>query len=310
MEFRQLRYFLAVGELSSFSRAAERCYISQSAISHQISKLERELGTTLFERSTRVVSLTPAGERLMPIAAEVLALEARALAVGREPRNRIRVTANMSFAAQSLDAIATVREQHPNLDIEFVIKNFADRMDAVVSGDADLALIRGDVDRPGVETIDLGDQDLLILLSRRHPLASRDRVDLGELAEFPLLLPPRHSQVLIHTVVENAFVDVGRRVQLGPPIARDHTAILDVITNPRAWTVLYASTVSEAPRMGLALMRERNSRLRVPVSGIVRGGAASPALTSLVQSLRQTMNGESSVPPTPPQQVGGTPEER
>ncbi|MEE2033598.1 LysR family transcriptional regulator, partial [Rhodococcus chondri] len=143
MDFRQLRYFLAVGEEASFSRAAERCFISQSAISHQIAKLEQEVGATLLERSTRSVRLTPAGKRLMPIAEEVLALEARALEVGHEPRGSIRITANMSFASQSLDAISRVRERHPNLDVEFVIKDFTDRVSAVASGDADLALIRG-----------------------------------------------------------------------------------------------------------------------------------------------------------------------
>ena len=311
MDFRQLRYFLAVSEELSFSRAAERCFISQSAISHQITKLEQELGAPLFERSTRVVKLSPAGSRLVPIAQEVLSLETKAFAVAKEPRNRIRITASMSFAPQSLAAIAHVREKHPDLDIEFVIKNFTDRIEAVSAGDADIALIRGEVDRPGLETVELGVEDLMIATSNHHPVSAFSTVELSELAPYPLLLPPRHSQVLIHTVVENAFIDVGRRVQFGPPLARDHTAILDVITNPRAWTVLYASTVSEAPRTGLCVMRERNNRLRVPVSGIVRGGAvSSPGLTSLVHSLRQTMNGESSVPLSPPQQIRGTPEDR
>lgn len=311
MDFRQLRYFLAVSEELSFSRAAERCFISQSAISHQITKLEQELGAPLFERSTRVVKLSPAGSRLVPIAQEVLSLETKAFAVAKEPRNRIRITASMSFAPQSLAAIAHVREKHPDLDIEFVIKNFTDRIEAVSAGDADIALIRGEVDRPGLETVELGVEDLMIATSNHHPVSAFSTVELSELAPYPLLLPPRHSQVLIHTVVENAFIDVGRRVQFGPPLARDHTAILDVITNPRAWTVLYASTVSEAPRTGLCVMRERNNRLRVPVSGIVRSGAvSSPGLTSLVHSLRQTMNGESSVPLSPPQQIRGTPEER
>ncbi|MCA1007178.1 LysR family transcriptional regulator [Rhodococcus hoagii] len=311
MDFRQLRYFLAVSEELSFSRAAERCFISQSAISHQITKLEQELGAPLFERSTRVVKLSPAGSRLVPIAQEVLSLETKAFAVAKEPRNRIRITASMSFAPQSLAAIAHVREKHPDLDIEFVIKNFTDRIEAVSAGDADIALIRGEVDRPGLETVELGVEDLMIATSNHHPVSAFSTVELSELAPYPLLLPPRHSQVLIHTVVENAFIDVGRRVQFGPPLARDHTAILDVITNPRAWTVLYASTVSEAPRTGLCVMRERNNRLRVPVSGIVRSGAvSSPGLTSLVQSLRQTMAGESSVPLSPPQQIRGTPEER
>ncbi|MGO4203412.1 LysR substrate-binding domain-containing protein [Rhodococcus sp. TAF43] len=311
MDFRQLRYFLAVSEELSFSRAAERCFISQSAISHQITKLEQELGAPLFERSTRVVRLSPAGTRLVPIAQEVLSLETKAFAVAKGPRDRIRITASMSFAPQSLDAIARVRERHPDLDIEFVIKNFTDRIDAVSAGDADIALIRGEVDRPGLETVELGVEDLMIATSSRHPVSAFSTVELGELAPYPLLLPPRSSQVLIHTVVENAFVDVGRRVQLGPPIARDHTAILDVITNPRAWTVLYASTVGEAPRTGLALMREARNRLRVPVSGIVRtGAAASPGLSDLVESLRRTVTAQSSVPPNPGHGLGGTPQAR
>ncbi|MFD1811967.1 LysR substrate-binding domain-containing protein [Rhodococcus gannanensis] len=299
MDFRQLRYFLAVSEELSFSRAAEKCFISQSAISHQISKLENELGTSLFDRSTRVVKPTPAGFRLVPIAQQVLALETQALAVAREPRNRIRISANMTFAPQSLDAIAQVRGRYPDLDIEFVIKSFADRIDAVSSGDADIALIRGHLDRPGLETVELGTERLVIVTSSQHPLSAFSTVDLGELAHFPLLLPPRTSQVLLHSVVEEAFVEVGRRVQLGPPIARDHTATLDVITNPRAWTVLFASTVSsDAARPGLRVMREAGNRLTVPVSGVVRSGSlSSGALSFMVDALRQAM--DPAIPPTP-----------
>ncbi|MGW0174528.1 LysR family transcriptional regulator [Rhodococcus sp. NPDC003322] len=291
MDFRQLRYFLAVSEELSFSRAAAKCFISQSAISHQVSKLEHELGVSLFDRSTRVVRLTAAGARLVPIARQVLSLETQAHAVVKEPRNRVRITANMTFAPQSLDAIAGVRARHPDLDIEFVIKSFAERVDAVASGDADIALIRGAVDRPGLETVQLGVEDLLIVTSSQHPLSAFSTVELGELAPYPLLLPPRHSQVLIHSVIEDAFVEVGRRVQFGPPIARDHTATLDVITNPRAWTVLYASTVTDnTPRTGLRVMREAGNRLRVPVCGVVRSDATdSPAMADLVSSLRQSI---------------------
>ncbi|RVW00221.1 LysR family transcriptional regulator [Rhodococcus xishaensis] len=311
MDFRQLRYFLAVSEELSFSNAAKRSFISQSAISHQVSKLEQELGTSLFDRSTRAVKLTPAGSRLVPIAQEVLSLEVKAFAVAKEPRNRIRITASMSFAPQNLAAIAQVRERHPHLDIEFVIKDFTDRVEAVSSGDADIALIRGEVDRPDLETLELGVEDLMIATSNQHPVSAFSTVELSELAPYPLLLPPRHNQVLIHKVVENAFVDAGRRVQLGPPIARDHTAILDVITNPRAWTVLYASTVAEVPRTGLCVMRERNNRLRVPVNAIVRTGAAqTPGIASLVESLRQTVSSESGVPPGAPLQIRGTPDDR
>ncbi|UYP18785.1 LysR family transcriptional regulator [Rhodococcus sp. Z13] len=294
MDFRQLRYFFAVGEEGSFSRAAQRCFISQSAISHQIAKLEQEVGTSLFDRTTRSVKLTPAGHRLMPIAAEVLALEAKALEVGHEPRESIRITANMSFASQSLDAISSVRERHPNLDVEFVIKDFTDRVNAVASGEADLALIRGEVDRPGLETIHLGIEELVIVTSTQHPLSAFSTVEIGDLAHYPLLLPPRSNQVLLHRVVEEAFVEVGRRVRLGPAIASDHTATLEVLTNPRAWTVLYSGTAAETPRKGLKFMRELNHRLRVPVCGVVRSNTApNPQLEFLLQALAHSI-----VPPT------------
>lgn len=293
MDFRQLRYFLAVSEELSFSRAAERCFISQSAISHQITRLEKELGTSLFERSTRVVRITPAGSRLVPIAQQVLTLEAKAYAVAREPRNRIRIAANMSFVNRSLDAIARVREVYAEMDIEFVIKSFTDRIDAVVSGDADIALIRGMADRPGLEAVDLGAEDLVIVTSRQHPLSAFSKVEIGELAPYPLLLPPRQSQILIHTVVENAFEEVGRRMQLGPAVARDHRAVLDVITNPRAWTVLYPTNAGDTPSKGLQFMREAHDRLRIPVCGIVRsGGASAPAMAAVIEALRESIADE------------------
>lgn len=286
MEFRQLRYFLAVGEEGSFSKAAARCFISQSAISHQIAKLEKELGAALLERSTRVVKLTPAGQRLMPLAEEVMSLEARALLVGQDPRNRLRITASMSFATQSLEAISRVRDQFPQVDIEFVIKDFNDRITAVASGDADLALIRGEVDRPGLEAVPLGREDLVIVTSNQHPLSAFATVELAELAPYPLLLPPRSRQTLIHSVVETAFGHTGRPVRLGPSIQHDHTATLDVLTNPRAWTVLYANAADTTPRAGLSFMREAQNLLRIPVCGVIRSGTTPRReLTGLFQAL-------------------------
>nr|BFE78253.1 hypothetical protein GCM10020093_008540 [Planobispora longispora] len=68
MELQQLRYVVAVAETSNFTRAAEHCRVVQSALSHQIAALERELGSRLFERTSRRVRLTPAGEAFLPAA--------------------------------------------------------------------------------------------------------------------------------------------------------------------------------------------------------------------------------------------------
>ncbi|MEW2144905.1 LysR family transcriptional regulator [Micromonospora vinacea] len=95
MEFHQLRYVLAVAEASSFTRAAERCLVVQSALSHQIARLERELGARLFERTSRRVRLTPAGVAFLPAARQCLDASERAAAevaaaVG-EVRGRVTV---------------------------------------------------------------------------------------------------------------------------------------------------------------------------------------------------------------------------
>jgi len=98
----------------------------------------------------------------------------------------------------------------------------------------------------------------------------------------------------LHRVVEDAFVEVGRRVRLGPPIASDHTATLEVLTNPRAWTVLYAGTAADTPRKGLKFMREIHHRLQVPVCGVVRSNATpNPELEFLMRALAHSI-----VPPT------------
>ncbi|MEV4068036.1 LysR family transcriptional regulator, partial [Nonomuraea dietziae] len=80
MELQQMRYVVAVAETSNFTRAAERCMVVQSALSHQIARLERELGARLFERTSRRVRLTPEGEAFLPAARQALEAAERARA--------------------------------------------------------------------------------------------------------------------------------------------------------------------------------------------------------------------------------------
>ena len=84
VELQQLRYVVAIAEKRNFTRAAERCFVVQSALSHQIKALEKELGTALFVRSSRRVELTPAGEAFLTEARISLAAADRAVAVAAE----------------------------------------------------------------------------------------------------------------------------------------------------------------------------------------------------------------------------------
>ncbi|MET8873149.1 LysR family transcriptional regulator [Nocardia sp. NPDC004278] len=284
MELRQLAYFVAVCEELSFSRAAARCYISQSAISHQIARLERDLGVALFERSTRAVVPTDATMRLLPLAKQMLSLESAIRATVRTSGHRIRLAANMSFATRSLSAIAGARAAHPDAEIEFVIKPFRQRITAVADGDCDLALIRGSVEEPGLAVEKLWVEDLVIATSAAHPLAIREQVTLADLSPYPLLLPPEQEQVLLHTVIRAAFADLAAGPTFGPPIPPDHTATMELINRPDAWTVLYA----DSPTEGLVVLRLAEHRLRIPVSAVLRSDTRrSPILTTLLSGLHR-----------------------
>lgn len=284
VELRQLTYFVAVAEQLSFSRAARKCYISQSAISHQIARLEQDLDVLLFERSTRAVALTHAGERLLPLATQMLGLESAIQAEMRSSGNRVRLAANMTFAASSLPAITAVRAGHPDAEIEFVLKSFQQRIAAVRDGDCDLALIRGEIDDPALRVAHLWTEDLMIATARSHPLAAAETVELADLRAYRLLMPPPREQVLLHSVIRAAFAEQGLEPLVGPPIPLDHTATLELITHPNAWTVLYAGT----PPDGIAFLRERHRRLRIAVSAVERRASPpSPVRSALIAALRQ-----------------------
>ncbi|MEV0549236.1 LysR family transcriptional regulator [Nocardia salmonicida] len=283
MELRQLAYFVAVCEELSFSRAANRCFISQSAISHQIARLERDLGAQLFERTTRAVVPTDATLRLLPLAKQMLSLESAIRAAVRTTGPRIRLAANMSFAAPSLSAIATARAAHPDAEIEYVIKPFRQRITAVSDGDCDLALIRGSVDQPGLAVEQLWVEDLVIAISSSHPLAGRGAVTLADLSPYPLLLPPEQEQVLLHTLIRSAFADLPTGPTFGPPIPPDHTATMELLNRPESWTILY-----EGPTKGLLTLDLTDHRLRIPVSAVLREEAReNPIVQTLLDALHR-----------------------
>ena len=120
MELQQLRYVVTVAELGNFTRAAERCFVVQSALSHQIARLEQELGARLFHRTSRQVRLTAAGEAFLPAARQCLEAADRAraevAAATGEIRGRLSVGAIPTVAAVDVPAaMRTFHERHPHV---------------------------------------------------------------------------------------------------------------------------------------------------------------------------------------------------
>ncbi|MFC3454354.1 LysR family transcriptional regulator [Amycolatopsis speibonae] len=198
MELQQMRYVVAVAETNSFTRAAERCLVVQSALSHQIARLERELGARLFERTSRRVRLTAAGEAFLPAARQCLDAAERAgsevaAAVG-EIRGRLTVGVIPTVAAVDVPAaLQTFRHRYPHVRIGLRVGASGLLVEQIKDGAIEVAFLGLPVsDRPeGVGTRELGRDDLIAVVAPGHPLAGESSVDLKRLSsevfvDFPV----------------------------------------------------------------------------------------------------------------------------
>ena len=123
MELRQLRYFVAIAESGSFSRAAEKVFVAQSALSHQIAQLESELGSSLFHRSRRGIELTEAGQRFAPHAVSILRQTEEAAASARQstdqPSGKVLFGIPHSASnALALPLLRAIRQRLPRVQLE------------------------------------------------------------------------------------------------------------------------------------------------------------------------------------------------
>jgi DNA-binding transcriptional LysR family regulator len=195
MELRQLRYLVAVAEHAHFTRAAESLYVSQPALSQQISALERELDVPLFDRLGRRVELTAAGRVLHDHALRIIRETENALAAVGDLRGNVRgdltvsavQTANVSFL---VDAIAHFHTLHPGV----VVRVREDRADnvfqAVLGGQANLGLTYLDGEpNEGLEAHPLYVEDLVLVVPRGHALAGTT-LRTSDLGSLPLVVPP------------------------------------------------------------------------------------------------------------------------
>ncbi|MEU7856299.1 LysR family transcriptional regulator [Nonomuraea sp. NPDC049141] len=174
LEVRELLYFIALAEKMHFSRAAEQLGIAQPALSRAISRLERRMGVQLFERTSRRVSLTEAGEVLLRESRKVLA--AADGAVRRAQRaarpQRLVIAAPPGTGAALLSLVLDAYRSGPDpvpVEVLFTV----DLAAALRDGTADLALMCGSDDLDGLDTVDLLDESPVALLPAGHPLAAR-----------------------------------------------------------------------------------------------------------------------------------------
>jgi len=195
MDLRQLEYFVAVADERNFTRAAERVHISQSGVSAQIRQLERELGAELFDRSTRVATLTVAGKAALDHARAALAAAAAVgQAVGEVTdliRGRLAVGMVIGCTVTPLfDALASFHRAHPGVEVALLEDNSDRLVEGVRDGTTDLALVGTAAVPDGLEAWTIVSEPLVAVVPPGHPLTVPRRVGLRDLCAHPLVCMP------------------------------------------------------------------------------------------------------------------------
>jgi DNA-binding transcriptional LysR family regulator len=213
MDLRQLSYFVAVAEEGQFTRAATRVSVAQPAVSAQIRRLEREVGEVLFHRDRREVSLTVAGEELLPHARAALAAAER----GRETiaslrgklHGRLRVGVAGPVDHRFAEALGDFHRAHPEVDISLAQEHNEPLLAAVANGDFDAAIVgAGPHPLPApVRARVVATEPLVLAVHRSDPLSDRRTVTLAQLREQPMITLVRGSG--LRAVLENACRDAG-----------------------------------------------------------------------------------------------------
>jgi LysR family hydrogen peroxide-inducible transcriptional activator len=257
MTLNELRYIVAVAQEKNFGRAAQRCFISQPALSVAIQKLEEELQTQLFERGKSEITVTPVGERIVEQAHKVLEEAARIRDIAQAGRNQLaglfRLGAIYTVAPYLLpDLVPALNALAPDMPLE-IEENITEQLEAALkTGRIDAAIIALPFQPPGIATEFLYEEPFQVVVPQRHPWAKRKTIDPSELAgEHAILLNVGHC---FRDQVLESCPELNRG---DAPVTRTNS--LETIRN----MVASGLGISVLPRD--ALTPKYHSRLVVPV---------------------------------------------
>lgn len=283
-----MQYFLIVAEELHFGRAARRLHIVQSAVSQQITRLERELGVALFERTTRTVRLTEAGRRLLPHAEQVLTAVAQARTaiddLRAERTGTVRLGTSTGLGARLESILVAFGRYAPAARVELVDADTADRMKRVRSGELDAAIVRGYRDEPGLELLPLWSDRLVAAIPARHDLAVLREVELARLAELPLRLVRRVRNPALFDLVVESCREAGFEPAFGPEFTTEQDTLAAIGFGAPSWTVYYAAQAAQLSFPGVVWRPLRNPEPTMPSYLVVRPDPPRAELRSLIEA--------------------------
>jgi DNA-binding transcriptional LysR family regulator len=293
VELRQLRAFVAVAEEGSFTRAADRLHVVQSAVSAGIRSLERELGTRLFERSTRQVKLSDSGQALLPEARRVLTALALAIDAVAQVDHGLRGSVTLgTMQAQGMRAlsvarvVAAFRRDHPGVQVAVRhVGGSLEMVREVRQGRLDLAFVSLiDHRPPGVELTPLASEAMVLACPSAHPLAGRSEIELTALSDEPFVELPSGWGTRMATDRAFAAASTPRTVAFE---VNDTASLVEFVREGLAVAVLPPSLAAHAPELSLVAIKHHrptfDTFLAEPLER--RPTAAARALVGIIRRL-------------------------
>jgi DNA-binding transcriptional LysR family regulator len=194
MDFDQLETFLEVARHASFSRAAEKRFRTQPAISSQIRSLEDEVGSKLFDRSGGKVALTAPGKVFQKFAEETLAARKQVVTAiaetERVPRGEIVVSANEGTCLHILpEVFASFKKQYPDVSVSVKRADYSQILDWVADNTVDFGVVSLPVNDNRLTTMLIHSDELVAITPPKHPLAKQKSVTIADVAAYPLVMP-------------------------------------------------------------------------------------------------------------------------
>ncbi len=251
MNLRRLRYFIAVADELHFGRAAKRLHMAQPPLSQQIRQLEAELGVTLFERSTRRVTLTDAGRLFYPEAQRLLgeadSVERRVAEIRSGDGGTLRLGFVDSASYEVMPRLLRAhRQRWPSVEYELLSMSSDAQHEALIARRIDLGIGRASRESAAVRSTQILKERLSLALPADHRLASQKQTSLARLGGEPFIGFDRGVSPSLHSELVAMFADAG--ADYDPIIeATEYTTIVGLVASGQGIAVVPAAVKSFNP---------------------------------------------------------------
>jgi DNA-binding transcriptional LysR family regulator len=295
-DLRQLRYFVAVADTLSFTRAAQAMHISQPPLSQQIQALEADLGVRLFDRTKRRVALTEPGRLFLVEARKILAQADAArkmvgdAAAGFAGNLRLAYTVSVSFHPALPQTLLRYAQVAPRVRVALSELYTGEQFDALLNGDIDVGFVRS-APRNAIQVkalrVDVVDHERLVLaLPSRHPLAGRAKLGMREVADQLFVAQPRLLAATLHDRLMHLCAKAGFQPELSQ-IVQQVNSLLPLVAAGIGLALVPASLqVVQLAGVSFVPVDDPDAYLMLAVAS--RASDTSPALETFLDTVRES----------------------